>query len=196
MGGRLVEMTESPEHRNTVENLVELFAGAPSTSNAGTSPASPPWSSMTGRPFPTLPFAAVPAGQPISHRAPRSEDVILLVEVSQSTYRYDKRVKLPRYAEAGIPLLWIVNLDERIVEVYSEPEGRRYTHRTVFGETEPLSLTIAARPDVINCLIPVAEILALSGARNGTETRSRCHPAVWADCPLDSTSWASCLLGF
>jgi Uma2 family endonuclease len=49
---------------------------------------------------------------------PRSEDVLIVIEVADTTLEYDKRVKLSRYAQANIPEAWIVNLVERRVEIY------------------------------------------------------------------------------
>ncbi|HET8655635.1 MAG TPA: Uma2 family endonuclease, partial [Longimicrobiaceae bacterium] len=51
-------------------------------------------------------------------RVPTAEDVILLIEVSDATLAKDREVKLPRYAAAGIPEVWIVALPERVIEVY------------------------------------------------------------------------------
>jgi Uma2 family endonuclease len=51
----------------------------------------------------------------------------LLIEVSESTLRKDREVKGPLYARAGIPEYWIVNLDDRVVEVHDLPVNGRYT---------------------------------------------------------------------
>ena len=48
---------------------------------------------------------------------PVPEDVLLLIEVSDSTLDYDRNVKLAIYAEAEIPETWIANIPERVVEV-------------------------------------------------------------------------------
>ena len=59
-------------------------------------------------------------------RGPRPEDVMLAVEVSDTTLRRDRRVKLALYASAGIPEFWIVNLELGEVEVYRSPTGDTY----------------------------------------------------------------------
>ncbi len=61
----------------------------------------------------------------------RPEDILLLIEVAQSSLDYDRRTKLPRYAAAGIPEVWIVNLIDDHVELYREPAGTEYALRTV-----------------------------------------------------------------
>ena len=50
---------------------------------------------------------------------PTVEDIILVIEISDSTLQYDKETKLPLYAEAGIDNYWIVNLVDNRLEVYS-----------------------------------------------------------------------------
>ena len=55
-----------------------------------------------------------------------AKDVLLLVEVSDSTVKYDRGVKLRLYAEAEIVEVWLVNLPRQILEVYSEPENGKY----------------------------------------------------------------------
>lgn len=69
-------------------------------------------------------------------RLPGPDDVALLVEVSDTTLAYDKNVKLPRYARAGVPEVWIVDLAARKVEVHSDPspQGYRATHDYGPGE--------------------------------------------------------------
>ena len=52
---------------------------------------------------------------------PDSADVLLVVEISDSSIDYDQEVKLPLYAEAGINYYWIFNLVEQRLETYSEP---------------------------------------------------------------------------
>lgn len=52
---------------------------------------------------------------------PYPENILLVVEVSDSTLRYDQTVKLLLYAEAGIAHYWIVNLEAQQVERYSQP---------------------------------------------------------------------------
>jgi Uma2 family endonuclease len=83
-------------------------------------------------------------------RHPRPSEIILIVEVSDSTLKYDRDVKLSLYAEAEIPEVWIVNLPNDIIEVHQKPSIGIYQLAKIFkrGETvasEILSdLSIAA----------------------------------------------------
>ena len=53
---------------------------------------------------------------------PKSSDVRLVIEVADSSLAYDRDIKLPLYAQAGIQEFWIVNLNESKVEVYRQPQ--------------------------------------------------------------------------
>jgi Uma2 family endonuclease len=77
---------------------------------------------------------------------PTAADILLLIEVADSSLEYDRTVKLPLYAQAGIPEVWIVNLTENHIEVYTQPENGAYTHaqRAARGET----LTATTLPDL------------------------------------------------
>lgn len=58
---------------------------------------------------------------------PGPKDVFWLVEVSDSSLVFDRRVKLPLYAAHGIPEVWVVSLVEDLVEVLRKPSGKTYT---------------------------------------------------------------------
>ena len=57
---------------------------------------------------------------------PTPEDVLLVVEVADTTVRFDRTVKVPLYARAGVPETWLVNLSRNEVEVYSRAEKGVY----------------------------------------------------------------------
>ena len=59
-----------------------------------------------------------------SHPAP--QDVLLVVEVMESSADYDREVKVPLYARFGIRETWLVDLDARLIEVYRNPTPQGY----------------------------------------------------------------------
>lgn len=69
---------------------------------------------------------------------PVPEDALLVMEVADTSLAYDKNVKLPLYAEAGIPEVWIVDLQGGRVETYSEPAGGGYRNSRSVGPGERL----------------------------------------------------------
>ena len=66
-----------------------------------------------------------------SQRHPDPHEVLLLVEVAESSLSIDRGVKLGIYAEAGIADYWIVNLIDQQIEVYRNPAGREYLDMTI-----------------------------------------------------------------
>ena len=79
-------------------------------------------------------------------RRPQPDDVILLIEVSDSSLKYDHDTKLPLYAESGIREVWIVDLQHDEIESHREPgpDGYRAMRRFLPGD----SLAPTALPDL------------------------------------------------
>ena len=69
---------------------------------------------------------------------PTPADVLLLIEVSDSTLAYDRDVKLPRYAAAGIPELWIVDLERQQVEQHHGPAGDQYRTKQTWAHGQAI----------------------------------------------------------
>lgn len=59
-------------------------------------------------------------------KQPLAEDVLLVVEVSDTTLDYDRNRKLPLYAKSEIPEVWIINLKNGTIEIHSEPQDYSY----------------------------------------------------------------------
>jgi Uma2 family endonuclease len=57
---------------------------------------------------------------------PTPADTLLIVEVADSSARYDREIKLPLYARRGVPELWIVDLEAKLLRVYRQPRGDDY----------------------------------------------------------------------
>ena len=74
---------------------------------------------------------------------PGPADVLLVVEVADSSLRYDRRVKLPLYARAGIGEVWIVDLRWRMVDVHRVPAGEGYATIEAHGPEETVTLALA-----------------------------------------------------
>jgi len=76
---------------------------------------------------------------------PQPGDVLLVVEVADTTGDYDRRIKVPRYARAGIPEVWVIDLRDRAIDVYRQTEGHEYREQRRVGPGE--SLVIPGVPD-------------------------------------------------
>lgn len=77
-----------------------------------------------------------------------ASDVLLLVEVSASTLDFDRDVKRPRYAAAGIGEVWIVSVDGLWVEAAHAPDGSTYTEIRRFALDDPRPLVPQSLPDL------------------------------------------------
>lgn len=73
-----------------------------------------------------------------SKRHPEPHEVLLLVEVAESSLEVDRGIKLGVYAEAGIADYWIVNLIDEQIEVYRKPVGRDYQDKSIVRGDAPL----------------------------------------------------------
>ncbi len=104
-----------------------------------------------GEPQPDL---AVVRARNYADSLPGPEDVLLLIEVADTSLYYDREVKLPLYARAGIPETWLMNLPADRLEVYRDPAPEGYRSITLVprdGAVSPLAF-----PDVT---IPCADLL-------------------------------------
>lgn len=57
---------------------------------------------------------------------PGPEDVLLIVEISQSSLRYDREVKIPLYARHDIPEVWLIDVEDKQIGLYREPAASAY----------------------------------------------------------------------
>lgn len=81
-----------------------------------------------------------------SQTRPTAEDVLLLIEVADSSLRYDRGTKSDLYAEAGIQEYWIANVQQQAIEVHRQPVNGHYVDRRTYGMGERVAPL--AFPDV------------------------------------------------
>jgi len=70
---------------------------------------------------------------------PQPDDVLLVIEVSDSTLAYDRDEKAILYASAGVQDYWIVNLQDWCVEVYRDPSAGGYREKRTFDGDDTVS---------------------------------------------------------
>jgi len=80
-------------------------------------------------------------------------DILLVIEVADSSLRYDRYEKLPRYASAGIPEVWIVDIEDDgyLIEQYSAPYAGNYSLKKDHGVGE--TIVSMSMPDTIRLVI-------------------------------------------
>jgi Uma2 family endonuclease len=71
-----------------------------------------------------------------ANKFPLPEDVLLIIEVADSSLKYDRTTKLTLYAEHHIPEYWIANLERDIVEIYRQPQNKSYLKQTLIDSAE------------------------------------------------------------
>ena len=138
--GEVIEMPPiGHPHAGTVNLLGNLLVAAVA-GRAVVAVQNPVWLDDHTEPLPDL---ALLRPRPDFYRNghPGPDDVWLLIEVADTSLTYDREVKLPRYARAGIPTVWLVDVGNCRLAIYRQPGAGGY------GEVEsPGDLTAVALP--------------------------------------------------
>lgn len=131
------------QHAACVDRLARLFFTAVGTDEARVRIQNPILIDPSSEPEPDV--ALVEPKEAYAARHPRPDEVMLLVEVSGATLAFDRKEKLPLYAQAGIPEVWIVALDEDQIHAHRQPEGGAYAEHKSYERGD--TLTVQALPD-------------------------------------------------
>lgn len=135
IGGEIIEMAAiGARHFEGVYRLNRLFSrwvffdasshyGVVEVERLGVSVQNPLALAIDGEPQPDLVVLQRRGG---SSSIPTPEEALLVVEVADTSLAYDRNIKFPRYAEAGIPEAWLVELNAGAIEVHSEPGPAGY----------------------------------------------------------------------
>ncbi|MCS6920141.1 MAG: Uma2 family endonuclease [Fimbriimonadales bacterium] len=100
-----------------------------------------------------IPDIAIVPGRPRDYLSQHPTTALLVIEIASSSLPKDRLRKRPIYAQAGIPEYWIVNLQQRQLEVYREPAGSEY--KSIRYYTLDESISPLFEPE---WAIPVAEL--------------------------------------
>jgi Uma2 family endonuclease len=79
-------------------------------------------------------------------RKPHPEDVLLIIEISDTTLNYDKGKKLDAYARAMIPEVWIRNLSDNLLEVFRHPDKGKYRTHLTYLPGEDVTPLFSSKP--------------------------------------------------
>jgi Uma2 family endonuclease len=123
--GEIVEMSPIGDpHAACVLNLTHLLVSA-AGEHARVSVQLPVGVPPRSKPQPDLALL-----RPRSYReGATAEDVLLVIEVADTSLHYDRTVKMRLYASAGIPEYWIVDTNTETLEIYRSPIGERYAEQ-------------------------------------------------------------------
>ncbi len=70
---------------------------------------------------------------------PKSEDILALIEVADSSIKYEQEVKIPLYAKSKIAEVWLVNLNNCSLEIYRNPHNQSYQSQKILTGTQTIS---------------------------------------------------------
>lgn len=76
---------------------------------------------------------------------PQPQDILLLIEVSDTTVRYDREIKIPLYARHDIPEVWLIDLPHEQLEIYRQPSHDGY--RQILRPAKDERIAPALLPD-------------------------------------------------
>ncbi|MDB6022461.1 MAG: putative dioxygenase [Pedosphaera sp.] len=153
LDGQIKDMSPiGPFHSSVVSDLISAFSEA-AKGRWRVLSQGPVLLDKNSEPQPDL-VLLKPAAHRYRHSHPFPENVYLLIEVSDSTLTIDRKEKLPAYARAGIPEVWIVNLNEAAIEVYREPRFTGYGSKTILRAGDK-----AAPQAFPDAAVDVAELL-------------------------------------
>lgn len=123
--GELIDMAPiGPGHLGTVALLNKVMVVA-AADKAVVSVQSSILLSDHSQPQPDL-VLLKPRADYYRHALPTPADILLLIEVADTTIEYDRDIKLPLYARSGIPEVWLVNLKDEAIEIHQEPGVKGY----------------------------------------------------------------------
>jgi Uma2 family endonuclease len=125
--GEILEMPPmNTAHAWAVAALNREFMQSPLGQHVFLLPQLPVILSDLNEPQPDLVLARLPQARYRTAKA-RPEDIVLLVEVSDTTLRFDRQRKMPLYARHGVAESWILNVQDRRLEVFRRPQDGVYS---------------------------------------------------------------------
>jgi hypothetical protein len=157
MHGQLVQkMAINPSHKKAMRQLAAALAGLLPAGVVGD--AQGPVSIGDSEPEPDYAVAVGPADR-YDARHPGPGELLLVVEIADTSLALDRTDKLALYAAAKIPVYWVVNIPDRRVEVYTLPRGGKsptYRQTDVYSPGQAVPVVLAGQQVGT---IPVSELL-------------------------------------
>lgn len=151
--GEIIEMSPiSSRHAGCVGRLTHLFS-ARVGQHAIVWVQNPVRLSEHSEPQPDLALLK-PRPDFYSSEHPKPQDVLLVIEVCETSAEFDRQMKLPLYAKAGIPEVWLIDLSREQIEIYRAPSQQGYSQ----SQTLPRGQTLQAQ-HISTVALRVEEVL-------------------------------------
>lgn len=128
INGEIIEMSPiGSKHAAIVEKIKDLLVIF-LHKKAIVRVQNPIFTNKFSEPEPDLAIVKFRTDYYIDHH-PKPEETFLVIEIADSSLEYDREVKLPIYALAGIPEFWIINLKDKQIEIYTVPSDNIYKEK-------------------------------------------------------------------
>jgi Uma2 family endonuclease len=150
-GEILKKMSIGPSHASTVRLLNRIFSRAVGD-RAVVAIQDPIALDDFSEPEPDVSLLAFRADS-YACRHPLPQDVYLIVEVADTSLRLDRERKIPLYADAGIPEVWLIDLGDKTLTRYRKPASGAYAEvsRHTSADTVPI-------PNLPNATVALSEL--------------------------------------
>ena len=145
IGGRIVDMSPVGSAHIVAVNRLNRLLGAAIGDRGVVSVQNPVRLDKGSEPQPDLAVLR-PGADDLGASTPSASEVLLLIEVADSTLHDDRDEKAPLYAASGVPEYWILYLVNQVFEVYRRPEAGRYLEVRTVGSDGNLDMMML--PDV------------------------------------------------
>jgi hypothetical protein len=140
LNGHIYEMSPiGSQHAACVRRLTRVFSAHVHPKQALVSVQNPIVLPPDSEPEPDVSLLK-PRDDNYASRHPRPDEVLLAVEVADSSLPFDQEVKVPLYAQAGIPEVWVVALDEDRIHAYQMPKSGSYRERATYDRGDEIAL--------------------------------------------------------
>jgi len=153
--GDLIDKTgQRPPHAISIQLLLDAFVALLGASLVRVQLPMEASGKDRERSLPEPDFAVLKDRKPEFHqRHPRGDELLLVVEVSDTTARFDLSRKAELYAAAGVPEYWVLDLQRRMLIVHRQSDGAIYRLQQLLSERD--TVTIEGRSESLR----VADIL-------------------------------------
>ena len=143
--GEIIDMAPiGSRHASVVDQLTRIIVGAVGE-RAITRVQGPVRLGDLSEPEPDLALL-IPRADYYRDALPGAAEVLLIIEVADSTQRLDRRVKVPLYARHGVPEVWVIDLENGLVHFHRRPDNGAYAE--ISATEHPSSTPIATLPGI------------------------------------------------
>ena len=153
INGEIIEMTPiSSHHASYLKRLINLFSTL-TQGSAIIAAQDPLQLSDLSEPEPDF-MLLHPSSDFYYENHPTASDVFLLIEIAESSLKFDQNQKLRLYAHHNVPEYWLLNVNDACLEVYRQPHDGLYAEKTTLRSGDKITLS-----QLNNISINISDIL-------------------------------------